>query len=251
MNSSEFLKEENLWDDDDAMEAEIVKIQNYYGLGTQEVQFGLQVREQCQPFLKRIDYNISEFPMYRGIKNDNSPLIAKEARLADRIPKDITPEVHAEINELFTDKYGAPFRNSVFVSGDKYMTADYGNPYIIFPVGEFQILWTPDFPDLFVTADGLRSMVRRVKVMKRDGKFSKNQQAYWDHYAKSHNIDGIQPEDVTLIKFLDKAEYRTDDLRNGIKSGHEIMLRCTEYLGMNNELNSESKEGIARIISIR
>ena len=245
MKSTEFLKEENSWSDDDSFEKQVTEIQNYYGMNVTEVQMALSIRDKCQPYLNRVDHKpISEFPLYRGIKHtSNQPFVAKTERLEYRVPADTPELLHHRINNFFEQNYGAPFRNAVFANGDYSQVGEYGDEYIIFPIGNFKTLWSPDFKDMWIAYHNYETSKKRNA---QTGGHS------WHVYASANGIDPkSDPESIDFIDVLKNFEFRTEELRNGIKSGKEIMVYCKQYLGINRKLNTESLEGIEKVIQIK
>jgi len=159
------------------------------------------IKRDCQPFLQAVDYKpILGHPLYRGIvvPFDADPFISKKVRLTNRKPRNTHIELHAEINDYFTEAFGAPFRDAIFCSGRWADASYYGRPYYIFPRGNFQYLWSPKVPDLYEKLE--------VDIRQHPGK---------------------------TIEYIKKLEYQTTELQRGIDSNNEIMIRCDSYYGIN------------------
>ena len=60
-----------------------------------------------------------------------------------RKPVSTPIEVHNFANAYFEDEFGVPFRNGMFCTGDSTFARDYGNLYLVFPVGNFKYCWSP------------------------------------------------------------------------------------------------------------
>lgn len=157
---------------------------------TDIVAFFTDVGKRCGPFLQQAETRWAN--MYRGVTIATSPLIEKKARLSNRVPLETSQTTHDEINEIFQAKFGHPFRNGVFASGNLSLVSTYGITFETFPIGQFKFLWSPDVPDLYDTMEELN--------------------------IKSANE-------------LDQFEYRTNDLQAAIDSKNEIMVWCSGYLG--------------------
>ena len=162
------------------------------------------IQRDCQPFIQQAQGGV----IFRGL-SDNEPFIKKTARLDDRRPKDTGQERHNEFNKYFLKHFGENFRNGVFVSGDSKIAEYYGNIYSIFPIGEFKFIWSPTVIDLATQFNGKSTNIFKNIIQSF---------LYTDEYINSH--------------FLEKADYRTTDLAQAIKSGHEIMLFAKEYYGL-------------------
>jgi len=158
------------------------------------------VKLDSQPYLKEIDYNLRGNQLYRGVINTTKPFIAKTVRLKNRNPKDTSLDLHNKINGYFQEIYGAPFRNSIHVTSDLDQASEYasntiktGNVYIIFPVGQFDFLWSPAVSDM---------------------------------------LDSTMSEPWPELVDKTLSTYQTTDLIAAIRSGHEIMIRSKEYYGL-------------------
>jgi len=162
------------------------------------------IKRDCQPFLDAIKHKpLIKFPLYRGInKAMGEYFIKSNVRLDNRKPMDISPEMHNKINEYFIKEYGDPFRNAIFCTGNQHNAQQYGDPYYIFPIGDFKFIWSFKIHDLY-------------PQLKRE---INNQEVF---------------SDKELINFLDFANYQPDRLTAAADSGHEIMIRCKEYYAIN------------------
>jgi len=148
------------------------------------------VKRDCKPYLKERGQ-----VLYRGMDTASNKPIKKQVRLDNRSPAGSTVEVHAILNTYFDTMFGHPFRNGLFVSGKENDVRLYGEIHIIFPIGDFDFLWSPVVSDLYGDAD-------------------------WN-------------EDETDAKVISNEvhqnKYQTTDLKAATKSGNEIMIWCKEY----------------------
>jgi hypothetical protein len=175
------------------------------------------VKSDCAPYIKAIDYQVDNFQLLRGVKKTEKPYIAKRVRLDDRKPADVPKVIHDRINKFFVDKFGEPFRNAMFATSDYDQASEYafggmetGETYVVFPVGDFDFIWSKRVSDLLdevfqhnlSTAD--MSRIDKKTLNKYFAKFSKH----------------------ILASYIDK------DLKAAIKSNNEVMIRCKEYYGI-------------------
>ena len=220
MKSKEFIFEDE--------QADIVAIQVEYELTEQDVKFALAVKAKCKPFLQDVDFRaFSEFGLFRGIKDDNDYL-TKVVRLDGRQPKDTAEGLHNKLNAFYTAEFGAAFRNAIFCTGDYAKAQDYGNAYNIFPIGDFRSLWSPDINDLWVE----HSTFRR--------NFAKNGRRIMDYINDA--------EDSFIENVIAKADWKTNELKNGIKYKNEIMIRCKQYFAC--RVDSDKEKGLEAIIRL-
>jgi len=160
------------------------------------------IKKDSKPFLNRIGGDFSYYAMYRGMENETQPFIRKQVRLNDRKPMSSAQIKHARYNQYFEETFGQPFRNSLHVSGEREMAEYYGNVYVIFPIGNFDWLWSPE-----------------VKDMALDIR--------WPMVGGQINVP---PSQDAVTDKLDTLDYHMNsDLKGAILTGFEIMIRCKEY----------------------
>ena len=166
------------------------------------------IKQDCGPFLQQAK---GEY-LYRGLGTETDPFVGNSIRLKNRTPKDVPLLLHNNINKFFNKKFGSPFRNAMFCSGDIHFADFYGKIYVVFPIGKFEFLWSTDVDDLFMS---------------------------WDEYDPSLSPDFKQlSQESQEIDFKDaiktflkdtKNTYINDNLAQAIKSNNEIMIRCERY----------------------
>ena len=120
------------------------------------------IKHDCAPFLKQYSNTL----LYRGIILNydvpNKDILEKESYLTDRRPKDVSKKVHDTLNTLFATTFKHPYRNGVFVSGDLEIAENYGDVYIILPIGSFDYIWSPYISDMFNFLDDAVDDLRQV-----------------------------------------------------------------------------------------
>ena len=158
-----------------------------------------KIKRDCQPYLKQAGNMVFRNGLWRGLGLDNpSARMTKTARLGDRIPRDMDQGLHEKLNVFFNNTYGHPYRNGVFVTGDADEASQYGQLYQIFPIGNFDYLWSPDIPDLM-------------------GALST-----YNHYNEDFNE--WMSENLTT--------YRGNDLQHAARMNTEIMLWTKQYYAL-------------------
>ena len=168
---------------------------------TDPEQIAKLIQSDCGPFLREADGKL----IYRGLKKQAEDFIKKTVRV-DRKPKNTSAAVHHLIDEVFYKLFGIYGRSAcVFVSGDQSEVNPYGRIHAVFPIGDFEFLWSPGVIDLF----------------------------YQESEIEAH-IHGLSDKNAlaALTDYVEDSGYRTTDLPRAIHSGHEIMIQCSEYYAL-------------------
>lgn len=191
------------------------------GASDEEIEMSQLIKRDCQPYLAQNPRALSRLAMYRGIRvpepwDRNDPTtLRKDIRVDDRMVSDSKPLVHDFMNKMFTELYGEPFRNAMFVNGRSGMVTQYGRVYVVFPIGEFKFLWSDKYEDLFVAT--ARQVMKYVKPAA----------------LNSEVRDALIPGEGLHTSLIEIAKtYRTDNLQHAILSDKEIMIRGSSYYGI-------------------
>jgi hypothetical protein len=167
------------------------------------------IKKDCKPFLK-VWKNLDLLPLidsfiYSGRKGQSEVFIKKKVR-KDRNPLNSGQYIHEILDELFFERFEIKARSqSLFVTSKYSEASNYGTPYVIFPIGKFNTIWSSLISDLYMHM-GIFSHTERKELTRED---FKNQ------------------IDERLI-----SKYKKGNLTGAIKSGNEIMLICDEYYGI-------------------
>lgn len=130
---------------------------------------------------------------------------------ADRSPLDNSKLAHDTMDKWFEEEFGVKARSSsVFVYGESVDVQDltaYGQPCIIFPVGNFTYEWSPKIGDPF---DAL----------------------------------GELETEEEIVAALEAADYRDDGLPEAIKSKNEIMIQCKSFYAFPVKYEAQLKDAL-------
>ena len=167
----------------------------------------------CKPFLEQ-SYG-TDYLMYRGvqglhkegIRNElGGVMYGKKTVRFDRAPLSSLKPDHEAINAWFRENFNVSARSAaMFVFGEKAgnrILSSYGTPCIVFPIGEFQYIWSPNVRDLYITLN-----------------------------IPSHVRDEANPNALKdfIFKELDEVGYTNEDINRALKSTSEIMVVCKSY----------------------
>lgn len=176
------------------------------------------LKKDCAPFMKECVHGGF---LYRGITNmDESNLVMeydeievyKKAVRSDRLPLNTEKETQVLYDNWFEKKFGYRVRSeSMFCFGEDGREAarQYGRVFLVFPIGDFQYVWSPNVLDLQIHAES-----------EYDG------DADWDADDEPPKYELNEPNVNAL---LSKARYKKTGLRAALGSESEIMVRCKSY----------------------
>jgi len=174
------------------------------------------IEKDCKPFLSLIGGDISKYRMFRGMpfSRNSGNIFRKQIRLDDRRPMSTADIKHDRYNHFFQEVYGQPFRNSLFATGDRKMAKYYGYPFVVFPIGNFDWLWSKDVNDLALDI----------------------------HFPPVAGFHNVPPSQEVIDDKLEFAGYRKNhDLKAAIASGNEIMIRGKEYYAVRTAVSLKGK----------
>lgn len=185
--------------------------------------WSLMIQRDCGEYLSMVE---DPFSLYKGSKEEYR-FEKKAVRLEGRKAVEMNPMHKVAINKVWTEQFGAPFRDSLFVFGDAGDAEFFGTAHYVFPIGKFEFLWSPKVWDLNYKT---RSMIIHTDLDDSDP-----------------GTGSSEMKDVRrLMKAVQNAGYQNTDLEDAIDSGNEIMIRCKEYYIM--EANYATRTGQINIM---
>lgn len=206
MKAKEFIKESLT----DTMEA----IAEKYSIEAEDYNLManiLKIGRDCKPFLNEVN---DPYSLLRGVEGFDDFFIEKRIRLEGREPLGMNMDRMEIVNNYFNQKFGAPFRHSMLCTGDYNTAEGFGDVYAVFPIGKYEILWSPEIDDLNM--------------------------AMWQYSEQTG--DTVEKSDV--LNLLEQSNYTTGNINAAIASNNEIMIRAKGYYGlMHNEFGYAIPDG--------
>lgn len=104
------------------------------------------IKKECAPWFK--ESKKGQYKFYRGfLKGANEVAFTKKTR-TNREPKDSGKQEHEAFNALIKLGGGKANRsNAVFASSDQYVAEEYGQVFVVIPVGEYDYTWHTYYDD--------------------------------------------------------------------------------------------------------
>lgn len=152
-----------------------MRLEKYLGESTEEVIETL--KRDCGPFLK--DISPRDILLYRGSNTIFMGDISKpHTPRKDRRPKDMRGWMFDLTNYAFKKVFGWEARKEgVFVVGLQKIAQRYGNPYLFFPIGKYDYIWSGNIEDLYIRRgmfDDLWDIIETKKMVKKAEKEDRN-----------------------------------------------------------------------------
>ena len=110
---------------------------------------------ECGPYI-----NSSKRTLYRGIGDDDEPKYHQRLKVnKNRIPLDSSDELTSALNALY-GQTGSPVtrNNCIFTTTDECAANNYGNTFVVFPIGEYHALWNNEIDDAYLVFEKLKEL---------------------------------------------------------------------------------------------
>ena len=269
MRAKEFIIESGEYEDAYVQPDERAQTDGYITKLAQEI------RQACGPFIQanHAEMKANNF-MYRGVKGaQTSDMVIKGSVRTDRYPRDTPTQWHEVLDQFFLKQFGTKYRSaSLFATNDVNNTYDYGVPYIIFPVGNYKMCYSPIIEDVTVDlSGGLSTMQTKLSptvqiiindipddeieriatsldlpikdsidltLAIRDFSLGKKRTDTWNGYGDYvRRYDGPNFPTMLVDFILPKLQYR-ETAKFYDANDSEIMIDCQGYYGVRSTRNS-------------
>jgi hypothetical protein len=207
-----------------------------------------QIKRDCKPFLSKADK-----ALWRGINGKSSSLrelsdgIYRGTARTDRMPRDSNTQIHKIVDDALEKHFGIRGRSqSLFVTTNPNVADSYGKLHLIFPIGQFKILWSPYIYDVFsVLQDNFSSMLADEPVFKF---FKKELKAMGKDVGDLDYME-FEEQEALIKKILDEQGdkiFSTNFKKSQGPGAHnsELMLVVPEYYAISKELYDDHAEMI-------
>ena len=179
---------------------------------------------KCGRFLNECNGNW----LYRGVRNPQHLFGIRKVR-QNRKPVDNSKDVHRYFDKVLYEMFGWRARsNSLFCTGSISQTGDYGEPYVIFPIGKYNYLHSDVIFDLYLDLIKLPSHL--INILK---KYDLDKIINWmDIFDKKFrkNNDITEKDVINIVKDICALYKKNAGIDKAAKSLKEVMMHCNEYI---------------------
>lgn len=178
----------------------------------------------CKPFLNDMG-GFKEF-LYRGVSRRINNIEQLSTR-KDRSPKDTKEKAHNQFDEFFKKRYGwkARSENVIFAFGSSTPAINYGKPYLVFPIGSYEYLWSEHIFDLTNTLSAFAAdwVVTNMgaEYLKPEFMQKFNEHEEYDKFLKEFKTE--------FLETYQKGRSGDKGIYEAAKSRNEVMVHCDKY----------------------
>lgn len=203
------------------------------------------IDRDCQEFIKLLreikDIKTYVSPkrllFYRGMKKGDKEFIKDKVR---KNRKQLDSDYYfnqQQLDDIFYKELGVrPRSEGLFATTSQHYSRNYGDIYVIFPIGKFNYVTTDFF------TDSIDFFIYYFEVMNGDeGIEIKNE--YIEKYGKS--VNGNVPYKY-LEYFVSHYKLNDSDLVITIREGNEIIFLCDEYYAVKVDSSTEYLDKIIK-----
>ena len=161
-----------------------------------------QIKKECKPFLKD---NMSQILNGKYLCHSTeltSELRYDEGKISydiklrdDREPRDTDKDYHDAANDYLEHKFGVRFRSKSIFTFPNFANKGYGDPFVVFPVGDYKVCYSPKvydaynevFEGSFKTSSHRKEFVKTTNIVDEvfgSTKFGKFLMSYVDELSK-------------------------------------------------------------------
>ena len=122
----------------------------------------IMLKQECPKYVSELrkmnigrsmDHNEKPIMLWRGVKNPKFKAgelsVLKDVR-KDRLPLDMPSNIQKRFDNKFKEKFDIrPRSEGLFSTFDMYEAERYGRPFLVFPVGNYNTIWTKLTNDLW------------------------------------------------------------------------------------------------------
>jgi hypothetical protein len=193
------------------------------------------LKKDCAPVIKEITK--ARKLIYRGATKQGTLITRRRTRM-NRRPLNMEIEIHRILDQLFKKKFGWRAR-SQSITGTSNMESAFmfgGEVYMLFPIGEYEVLWIKSVGDLMQLIPlWIEEFFDEAIAGKRKSHIRRMIGTWSGGVLKHIDPDDPDVEKILLTKATKELEKIVSKSTSGrlsqaLKgSSHELMFKCKEY----------------------
>ncbi len=197
--------------------------------------YGIQLQTIEPEDLENPDL-VREFAnMYRGSHNYKTPYLVITP-YGERRPSDTNIEIHNYVNMISKEKYGVPVRNLIFADKSIILAGEYGEPYVLFPLGDYRLFYhegVKDFTEYYSTDSDIAYNIINEVIARNPNKYDEFVLEAVSETFENYELDYENQKkfDKSLKKMARKmaAEYFTGPEKDNVKPSDVKILEKQFY----------------------
>ena len=222
-----------------------MRLDNYIVLNEEVDRLQLKVDGIIETIFKDCDYYINLLRksnafklLYRSSKDSANFYKLKTSNLdRGRKPKDMGIVMHNLLNDkIFKPSFGWNVRDGIFASSK--ILPYYGEPYLFFPVGNFEYVWSPTVRDLY------EDMFNKSNLKALDFLYY-----YADEKEKeAYTLKDLTEDEVKKSIINLQQMYQNNDFKMAVRSENEISFKCDKYYIVNRFMTDDFEKYMLDLI---
>lgn len=186
------------------------------------------IKNDCSPWLNELQ----GAEAYRGMLGAKNSLFVKKETRPDRRPRDTSKHLHDLWDDWFEKKFGFRARSqSIFISGNKVEAHEYGEVYLVFPIGKNYN---------YLASRGIRDLTNQFARMYIDAAENDEEYAARKKKVSGGVVDRISYEDIiTKEEVFQTMNEKTSYIQGKNLSEYlskssttEVMVQCDSYYAL-------------------
>lgn len=216
------------------------------------------IERDCQPYLRDLRSASPVDGLLLSGRKKREAMFQGRVR-KDRRPKDTPLEIQELVDDMFDEEFGVrPRSNSMFTISRKDIAEDYGEPFFIFPIGRYEIIWSKNVEDFY--GDIVDSDIMNPQLIidneipewmwdEYEWKYGEDRAGYWEYRGEDWGVG----KDVAIEDILEYyndieslSEDEIDNLKNDIEQELTWVPEKTEEEFMQ-EVEDEKQNDLRRV----
>ena len=210
-----------------------------------------QIKKECKPFLKdnmsqilNGKYLCHSTELTSALRHDEEKFFHVIKLKKSRSPRDTDDEYHNAANAYFEKKFGVKFRSKSIFTFPNFANDSYGSPFIVFPVGEYKVCYSPKVYDAYneifdgsgKTGRNIIDLVKKTNIVDKyfgATKFGKFLMSYINNLSQNVRANVYQEMlgNIIVLEVFNRR-FNADEIVNKIltMSFSAVIVMCKPHV---------------------